>query len=354
MPRSAKTLQIAHIVHTGIPAYEMITINGMPFYQSSGNSSTYANTWFPFFGLLEKKIGPYPIGLFLKAFSTELPQNVVQRIRELFPSYGSADAGAQLPLRFWRVPCLLISSTLGGGLWDTDNGRELKAFLQQQYPAYYQAEPRLAIKPATARLSEPKAVNTWLCRQANIKNIKALAGKYPKTANDLISLLKPARKVNFAELDTQNGKRLFNLRNKLREEQKRPAPVRNDQEKPLKRFLKKNPELKNQIATPANRFSTFTYTILALCLVGMGLCMSPWPMMGLYVMGFSGAALLCEKLHQSRQEAQTPLVSPSSTTTLIEKTLPTSNSPKATVPHSSAKATTNQETIKSILRKRRL
>ncbi|HRE33011.1 MAG TPA: hypothetical protein PLD88_13625 [Candidatus Berkiella sp.] len=349
MPSLAKALPIAHITHTDTPPYEIIIIDGMPFYQSSGNAS-FANTWFPFFGILEKNMGSaYPAGSFHKAPSIELPHHVAQYIHQLFfPSY----AGELLTLRFWRLPCLLLSSTLGGGLWESNTGHELKIFLQQQYPAYYQAEPRLTIKPATARLQEPAAVNRWLCRQANVKNINALASKYPKTANDLISLLQPVRRqVKIAELDTLNGERLFESRDALKRKAHRAAPKRQDKEKPLKRFFKKNPEL--DPASSANRLSRFTYAIMALCFIAMGLCMSPWHLMGFYVMCFAGVALLGEKIYQSRQETQTPLAPPSLAVTSIEKNLPTLKPLKATVPNSSiAKATINQEPAKSILKKR--
>jgi len=167
---------------------EIISIAGMPFYQSTGHNSAYANTWFPFFGLQESNaVGAYPRGWFIKSFASDLPKNITKKMSELFPSYGGLDAGRELLLRFWNVPCLLFSSTMGGGLWASEKGAELKAFLNKEFPQFYRQMPKLQVTPSLQAMTEPEAINQWLCAKAGVVDYKKLTDKFPKTVDQFLT-----------------------------------------------------------------------------------------------------------------------------------------------------------------------
>lgn len=193
MPRSTKTaLLLAHITHPNdMHSYEIISIKGLPFYQSSGEHSQFANTWFPFFGVLENKDHAFfPLGWFIKAFSTKLPANIIHEIKIRFPSFDShTDAGRQLLTRLWNVPCLLLSSSLGGGLWDEERGKALKAVLMKEFPEYYQQIPPLAIEPSSQLIPDYHEVNQWLCHKALLDHPKELQATFPQTIADLLKKL---------------------------------------------------------------------------------------------------------------------------------------------------------------------
>lgn len=206
------TLKIAHITHTTEQTYEIISIHGLPFYQSSGQQSNFANTWFPFFGLLENnKTSLYREGWFIKSLETKLPHSIYQILMKLFPGYGSdAPGGRELLLRFWNTPCLLLSSSLGGGLWEDAKGKELKDFLLKEYPDFYQQIPTFEIMPASQPISSHLEVNQWLCKQAKITDYNILKSQFPLTVPDLCKHLdnsaKPiltptvaVKKVRFAQ-----------------------------------------------------------------------------------------------------------------------------------------------------------
>ena len=184
-------LKIAHITHTTEQTYDIISINGLPFYQSSGQQSNYPKTWFPFFGLLENsKTSFYPEGWFIKALESKLPKPIYETLMNLFPSYGSdAPGGRELLTRFWNIPCLLLSSSIGGGLWEDARGKELKAFLVKEYSDYYQQVPTFEMMPASQQIPSHIEVNQWLCKQAKITHYQDLQSQFPKTVPDLLKHL---------------------------------------------------------------------------------------------------------------------------------------------------------------------
>ncbi|MBS0287680.1 MAG: hypothetical protein JSR17_10310 [Proteobacteria bacterium] len=167
--------------------HAVISIGGMPFYRSSGDSSGFAKTWFPFFGIQEKEDDPiYKKGTFLKAVETKLPREVILKIKELYPSYGGqASNGNQLLMRFWTIPCLLISSLLGGGLWETTKGKDLRSFLFENYEAFYKNITSISIKRANKEFNTGEMLNVWLCEQAKIKSYTLLNSLFPSTSEEL-------------------------------------------------------------------------------------------------------------------------------------------------------------------------
>jgi hypothetical protein len=69
----------------------------------------------------------------------------------------------------------------------------------------------------------------------------------PDTIEQLPNQHQQPRRVRFAQVDTQNGKYLFEARKDLRLQGTRPFPgaKRKDSEKPLERFLQKNPQIQD-------------------------------------------------------------------------------------------------------------
>jgi hypothetical protein len=201
-------------------------------------------------------------GWYIKPLASQLPSDVTAKINELFPSYGDCDAGKQLLKRFSTIPCLLISSWFGKGMWDEERGKNLKKFLSDKYPAFYRQCPTLKLLPAKLTFKTPEQLNRWLCKKANLSDYKDLTNLMPETlediqfndgvkAKDLSTKSSPQRpKIRFASLDTLEGKRLFEIRNNLRAKGKTPAKKRVDGEKPLARFLAKHPQnVKTMIST---------------------------------------------------------------------------------------------------------
>ena len=76
--------------------------------------------------------------------------------------------------------------------------------------------------------------------------------KNPDSTEQRPNLSRPIRKVRFAQVDTQNGKNLFEARKDLRLQGTRPFPgaKRKDSEQPLERFLRKNPHI-NDLEKPS-------------------------------------------------------------------------------------------------------
>jgi hypothetical protein len=218
------TLSIAHLTHTNEEhAYEIISIKGLSFYQSSGHQSNYPNTWFPFFGLLENtKMSLYRQGWFIKALETKLPQPIYKELMQLFPSYGGdAPGGRDLLIRFWNVPCLLLSSSLGGGLWDDPRGKVLKDFLRKEYPDFYQQVPTLTILPSIGNFPNHLDVNNWLCKQAKLNHYLDLQSQFPTTLADLlVHLQKPCEQPGPAK-----RKEPKNIVNEQNQEQKQSSSV---------------------------------------------------------------------------------------------------------------------------------
>ncbi|MCS5708970.1 hypothetical protein CC99x_008655 [Candidatus Berkiella cookevillensis] len=229
----------------------IISINGLPFYQSSGDNSAFPDTWFPFFGCLEndlnvlRKKGWYiKINHYYPTPAHQIPKDIERKMNELFPSYGSCNAGRELLNRFYNMPCLLLSSWLGGGLWKEERGQKLKAFLQEQYPSFYKNLPAPAPTFLSAQpMKTMEEVNQWLCQKAQVQKIEDLKDKLPmqiismKIQDGATEKKTPVRKkVCIAELDSMEGQRLYNVRYKLQTQGKSPCPARADGEQSLRRY----------------------------------------------------------------------------------------------------------------------
>ncbi|MGE4349540.1 MAG: hypothetical protein AB7D28_07225 [Candidatus Berkiella sp.] len=226
----------------------IISINGMPFYQSSGNNSAFPHTWFPFLGLQEKDLNFFiSKGWYIKPThyfaQHQIPKDIDDKMDTLFPSYGAYRSGRELLNRFYNIPCLLLSSWLGGGLWKEERGQKLKVFLQEKYPSFYKDLPNSAATFLNAQpITTIEEVNQWLCQKAQVEKIEDLKDKLP---TQIISIkiqdgiTAVGKKVHYAELNSIEGQRLYSIRRSLRLQGKKPCPARTDKEQSLRRYMLK-------------------------------------------------------------------------------------------------------------------
>lgn len=124
---------IRFVNYTGNDAItrKVTVIDGVPFYCSSGTNSGWSDTWFPFLGLEMsfRNCGWFRKPGFLDKLSS-LPETISQ-YNEFFPT-------DDIRKRFTSLKCLLISSNLGGGYWETENGITLLSRLREEHPDFYE------------------------------------------------------------------------------------------------------------------------------------------------------------------------------------------------------------------------
>lgn len=75
---------------------------------------------------------------------------------------------------FHSLECLILSSQLGGGIWNTGGGQNLKNFLQEAYPGLYQDLPFINIEdePNNELVSlNADNVNKWLVSNSSFDSI---------------------------------------------------------------------------------------------------------------------------------------------------------------------------------------
>jgi serine/threonine protein kinase len=110
---------------------KLSVIDGVPFYCSSGENSHSRGTWFPFLGIETEGSdrGWFRKPGFLNEL-TSLGDTIPQTYNNHFPSF-------DIRKRFTSLKCLLISSLIGGGFWETENGKALFETLKQDHPQFY-------------------------------------------------------------------------------------------------------------------------------------------------------------------------------------------------------------------------
>lgn len=165
---------------------QIISIHGMPFYKSSGLNSTFEGTWFPFFGIQEVDSGFYSKGHFLKPFLPIFDMALLELLVKYFPNNPYDDA--MLHQRFGSHAGILLSSWLGGGLWDTENGKLLKQALENKYPDFYAHWPKPELTESEQEFTEDKDVNEWLRDKGDGTQLLQIK---PFKLNELIDLYKP-------------------------------------------------------------------------------------------------------------------------------------------------------------------
>lgn len=168
---------------------EITSIFGLPFYLSSGNSSSASNTWFPFFGISIKEIkiddGILPLGWFINYETvSSIPYSIQEDIKEAcrFKSDNGKFA-TDLIDRLNTLPCLLISSVLGGGIWDRNSFKNLKNNLtrHKDYKDFYanftgfEFSPNiLNVNCKEKTIEKIKKVNEWLINHSMNNSIKTV------------------------------------------------------------------------------------------------------------------------------------------------------------------------------------
>ncbi|MCS5711333.1 hypothetical protein [Candidatus Berkiella aquae] len=178
--------KILNFEQTSFAERNIISIHGMPFYKSSGQNSCYSDTWFPFLGVLQEDVNIFlSKGWFIKPQESNLPKDVKDKMDELFPSYGAYRAGQELRQRFSNIPCLLLSSYLGGGLWESNEGKQFRRFLSEKYPDFYEKMPKISLLPIKKYCRNEEEVNQWLCEKAGISNYNDLKNYMPMELGDI-------------------------------------------------------------------------------------------------------------------------------------------------------------------------
>ncbi len=180
------------------------SINGMPFYRSSGENSGHPGTWFPFRGIYEghnlEDSGKYFVfgqkaGYFIKPVIDQirdvvkLPAEVEMKFDQLFGN--ALHEKNELRDRFYNLPNMLISSAIGGGFWDTDKGREMKNFLSLQYKEFYQNWSSISLSKPVAVFDDSQIanVNAWLVNKAGMDNLLSVFNQ--RCPQDVESLMNP-------------------------------------------------------------------------------------------------------------------------------------------------------------------
>lgn len=168
-------MKLTVISHNDGQTNRLITsVHNTSFYRSSGSASNCPDTWFFFLGIVEADNNFCRRGNYSKPCSfVHWPTDVLSRVKNAFP------LANRIIQHFGSIPCMLISSWLGGGLWDSKSGKSLKKFLEKKYPKFYQsATPPDFDMPDKTRFygkEDIEMVNQWLCQRAKVKEISQLS-----------------------------------------------------------------------------------------------------------------------------------------------------------------------------------
>lgn len=115
-----------------------------PMYQSTGKNSGQGGTFFPFSGIMEKDVPGYTKkGVFAKPSFDVYPISKIlqERDNQYFPEtliqyINEQNVDKETMQRMGNIECLAISSEIGGGYWNTEEGKDLKTFIEDQFPDY--------------------------------------------------------------------------------------------------------------------------------------------------------------------------------------------------------------------------
>lgn len=192
----------------------IISIGGMPFYRSTGNNSGAANTWLPFFGInvTDQR------GWFIKpGFHPHIPEAVTSKIFDCFKSYpeyyklfGYYNDKDRVYDRFASLPCLLVSSRLGGGLWDSEEGKNFIEYLKKEYPDFYNkigsievCEPEKIVDETESDSGVDEEVNQWLLTRSGCSKLEDLRTVLPLSLAELYSRLLEPTLPNVSDLQQE-------------------------------------------------------------------------------------------------------------------------------------------------------
>jgi hypothetical protein len=160
---------------------KMTNINNYAFYQSTGTSSGYQNTWFPTLGLGDKTSDTsfYKRDALVSGTGHLIKPNVAYRdipadVEEKGKTFGLDE---NFFYRIGNTECLLISTLMNEGYWSTDNGVQFKEYLQEKYKEFYANNADIVFpeKPVqTINSREPGLVNAWLKEKGPLKPIEGI------------------------------------------------------------------------------------------------------------------------------------------------------------------------------------
>lgn len=156
----------AYVIYKG---RKIMIALGIPFYATTGTntSDAFKDTWFPFIGVTQNQMGVHAI---LRT-STESEHRLVKPVhynfvrtdiqereesdivrQKYFLVTGRQEEMLTLPIfqgianaqelveRFCDMRLLAISASIGGGIWETENGKKTKEILQKEFPEYFRVE----------------------------------------------------------------------------------------------------------------------------------------------------------------------------------------------------------------------
>ncbi len=139
------------------------------FYESSGTSSGFKDTYFPFEGITDKD-SKKPLDRATLVYqgghakyikpSAPTPDELRTTYKPLIEVTG-LDATNKIWQRFKNIECMVISSVIGGGIWNDDKGIALKKMLEQTQPDLYKKYPKVELSEEELKLDVPGEVNKW-------------------------------------------------------------------------------------------------------------------------------------------------------------------------------------------------
>lgn len=172
---------------TSLVARKITCIGGIPFYRSSGYCSGAPGTWFPFLGLLEEKIGViFPRGYLIK------PQTLDYSLQKIVDRQFESGFYKTIIERFGdSLYALVLSSQLGGGIWDEPNWKKLKKGLQATYTPLFSVMPKFTFveEKRIYEVHEIALLNKWLLDLAGLEDISAFCTLFNTQKKEAEALL---------------------------------------------------------------------------------------------------------------------------------------------------------------------
>jgi hypothetical protein len=158
-------------------------VGDYPMYKSSGQNSSFPDTFFPFSGLMEQQQGIYIQGYFVKPdFAKEndtenfvntysppyYPEGFYEQMEKLGVSY-------EMMIRFGNIEAMVISKHIGGGFWQTDIGLSVSQYLEENYEVYIST---IGIKnqDEISRLQDTSDVNFDVVKDSDAASVNKALG----------------------------------------------------------------------------------------------------------------------------------------------------------------------------------
>ena len=172
-------------------------VSGYPFYQSTGKASGYSGTWFPFNGFLEYETIDVPRGWLVKPkswFSSEPEAPILYWLLS-----EKRELERNLVQRFGGIDGICISCCFGGGFWNTEKGRLVEQYLNDNFEEFISGIKDEVSKKKqkltgvekeinhTSEDADIRSTNEWLCRNTGRQLIMVKFGVDEKVSSVLPS-----------------------------------------------------------------------------------------------------------------------------------------------------------------------